>query len=124
VRYEQPIHLTRMAAESELESGSAQRVRDALISLALNDPDWRWVQDVCLRFASDPDASIRAISATSLGHLARIHGALDLARVLPVLRKLLEAPETAGYAETALDDIGQFIGDENAESSDPSQTGR
>jgi hypothetical protein len=110
MKYENPPLLTRAIAEIELDSGNAHRIRDALIAVALNDPDWHWVQEICLRFATSSDTSIRAICATSLGHIARIHRQLDLARVLPVLKAMTSDPETAGYAESALDDIEMFIG--------------
>jgi hypothetical protein len=45
-----------------------------------------------------------------LGHLARIHGQLDLERVEPRLRELRADPEVAGSAEDALDDIERFMG--------------
>lgn len=101
--------------DAELDSGDPERIREALVSLSLNDPDWSRVQELCLKYAASPDAGIRAICATCLGHLARIHGHLDLDRVLPVLRTLIDDPLTEGYAETAFDDLNMFIGREEIE---------
>lgn len=105
MKFEQPVGVSKEAARRELESGSVTRMSEALVSLALHEPDWVWVQEWCFRL-SDHDAwEIRAISATCLGHLARIHRRLDLERALPILAHLQKDVRTAGYAETALDDI-------------------
>lgn len=105
LKYEEVTPISRREAIASLGSDDGNRVCDALVRVAFHDSDWRWVQDQCICLSLDQRASVRAISATCLGHLARIHGALDNEKVLPVLRKLLEDPETRGYAEDALDDI-------------------
>ena len=96
-------------AKVVLSSGDIEKSCEVLVAVALNEPDWRWVQEKCLEAASNADPRIRCISATCLGHLARIHGELDLARVLPVLAALCDDPETQGCAEDALSDIKMFI---------------
>jgi hypothetical protein len=102
-----------VVAKAEFEQifvhGSASDIREALVFLAMNEKDWRWIQDKCLAFTSHDDATIRSVAATCLGHLARIHKQLDLERVLPRLEALLKDPATAGYAETALDDVNHFL---------------
>ena len=81
----------------------------ALIRLALHDPDPDYVQDVCLGYVTDSRVWVRRNSATSLGHIARLHRRLDLTRVVPALLSLAEDPEAASWAEAALDDINVFI---------------
>ena len=44
-----------------------------------------------------------------LGHVARIHGHLDLDRCLPAIRGLLADEATRGKAEDALADIRAFV---------------
>jgi hypothetical protein len=81
----------------------------ALVSLAYHDPDWRWVQDLCLRLLNDPDVGMRGIAVLCLGHLARIHGQLDLTRVLPALRRLRDDEEVSARVADAIDDINTFV---------------
>jgi hypothetical protein len=100
----------RAASESALSGSDSAAICRALVDAALHDPDWAWVQEHCLRLLASSDSEVRGVAATSLGHLARIHGMLDLDRVEPRLRELRNDPEVRGRAEDALDDIQQFMG--------------
>lgn len=110
MKYHDPPVLDRERAVEELKSGVPERIGEALVSVALHDADSRWVQEQCLELASHPSAAVRSISATCLGHVARIHRELELERVLPVLAELRLSPETEGAAQDALDDIEMFLG--------------
>ena len=83
---------------------------ETLVRVALRDSDWWWVQEHCLRLTAATDPDVRRVAATCLGHLARIHGQLDLDRVEPRLRELRADAEVCGSAKDALDDIQQFMG--------------
>ena len=111
MKYEAPRVLTKEEAEDVFATGTPHDICGALVSAALNEEDWSWVQEKCLAFAAHEESSVRAIAATCLGHVARIHRKLDLNRVLPALETLRKDPATSGYAETALDDIGMYIRD-------------
>jgi hypothetical protein len=108
--YEAMHPISRDEAERMAASGDANAICRAIISLALFNDDWRWVQDWCLHLAEDERSQVRGCAATSLGHLARIRGVLDLERVIPVLEELTEDHEVGGIAEDALGDIRMFIG--------------
>jgi hypothetical protein len=73
----------RPELEVLLESGKQSAIIEALLIAAYYDPDWRWVQGVCLRFLDDTDVWVKTNAATCLGHIARIHKNLDLELVLP-----------------------------------------
>jgi hypothetical protein len=88
----------RAAAESALSGSDSAAICRALVDAALHDPDWAWVQEHCLRLLTSSDSEVRGVAATCLGHVARIHGMLDL------------DPEVRDRAEDALDDIQQFMG--------------
>jgi hypothetical protein len=109
--YEEPKHITLAEAVVLFTSENADLscIRESLVFLALNESDWSFVQEWCLRFLEHEDWTVRAVSATCLGHIARIHRTLDVARVLLKLRPLLEDSVTAGYAQTAIEDIEQFV---------------
>jgi len=110
LRYVEPEPIDREVAEVVLQGSDSAKICHTLVSVALHDPDWRWVQEHCLRLLAAADPELRRIAATCLGHLARIHGELDLDRVEPRLHELRNDPEVGGYAENALDDIQQFMG--------------
>jgi hypothetical protein len=109
MRYHEVQPMSREDEQAALATGDADRVIDALLSAAYHDPDWRWVQEQCLRFARHRDAAIRRVAVICLGHLARIHRRLDTAAVLPVLDDLAGDPAVAGQVEEALDDIRLFV---------------
>jgi HEAT repeat protein len=82
------------------------------VALAYHDSDVGWVQDLCLSLLADHDPGVRGTAALCLGHLARIHGTLDLHRVVPALKALLNDPEVRGTVMDAMDDIQIFIKDQ------------
>ncbi len=108
MRYHEVQPMSREDEQAAFATEDADRVIDALLSAAYHDPDWRWVQGQCLRFARHRDAAIRRVAVICLGHLARIHRRLDTAAVLPVLDELTHDPAVAGQVEAALDDIRLF----------------
>jgi len=44
-----------------------------------------------------------------LGHVARIHGQLDVQKCVPAIRELLDDARTRGKAEDALEDIETYV---------------
>ena len=103
--YEQPSKISRAEAEAELSSLDSNRISEALVRLALWDSDWRWVQNQCLYWIQHGDTDVSGTALTCLGHLARIHGILDLGAVLPIIRHAIKREELTGRAEDALSDI-------------------
>jgi HEAT repeat protein len=109
--YQEPYPITREEADSAFASGDPEQIADTLVNAAFHDPDWQWVQAKCLGFARSNAAAVRYIAATCLGHVARIHRQLDLDKVAPVLKELLNDPEiyVRGSAEDAIEDIKIFM---------------
>ena len=112
MKYEriEPIDKTR--AKKLLANGDRDAICRTLVSVAMFESDRRWAQAQCLRFAKHADSFVRGVAATCLGHLARIHGAIDEDDVVPVVRELLHDsdPETRGKAQDALSDFSTFLG--------------
>ncbi|GAA2343428.1 hypothetical protein GCM10010170_028300 [Dactylosporangium salmoneum] len=98
----------RTAKVAALRSRHLSDALDAMLALAYYEPDRPWVEGL-LRAATTPgnDPQIRRLAATCLGHVARIHGAVDAASVA-ALHQLLADPELSGTAEDALGDIESF----------------
>lgn len=92
-------------------SGDSAEISRTLVTLALSDPDWRKVEAYCLDFLDHPDAGIRMVAATCIGHLARIHQQLDLDLVLPALYRHQSDPGkyVAGNVDNALSAIERFM---------------
>ncbi len=115
MRYEAPQPINRSEAERIFAGNDEAAICNALVGVAFYDPDWKWVQTLCLKFLETPDTSkgVRSLAATCLGHVARIHRIIDLDIVVPLLESLLDDPEM-GTAGDALDDIRVFITDNEA----------
>lgn len=109
MRYEKPEPIGRKEALDAIASGNPELVCDAIIRLALNDPDGHWAEEVSLALIGSEDPNVRAVAATALGHVARIHGEITVRLVVPALKRLLRDPRTAGRAEDALSDIAIFV---------------
>lgn len=97
----------------DLERARADRdvptIREATIALALTVPDRQWMERQLVELMRDADGSVRSIAALAVGHLARVHGQIDLELLMPVLQDLLEDSEAGGNAADALDDIVTFV---------------
>ncbi|MEV8438341.1 hypothetical protein AB0425_13265 [Actinosynnema sp. NPDC051121] len=92
-----------------IESDDVRLATQSLLELTYNDPDGEWVEQVVLKHLDTRyDDQLRALAATCLGHVARIHGRITRRTVVPTLRALLSDPGLAGRAQDALDDIDQF----------------
>jgi hypothetical protein len=92
-----------------LRSGDPQGIQDALLSAAYYDPEWPWVQAQCLAFSHHVDASVRRISVTCLGHVARIHRQLDLEPVLKRLSEMKADAAVSAAVQDSIDDIKLFM---------------
>jgi len=115
MKYEELQPIPRLQAEELLASDDADTVCRTLISAALFEEDWRWVESMCLQMAHDPRPAVRGCAMTGLGHVARIHGLLNLDVVIPLLERLVSDPAIGGRAEDALDDIRRFASQPSAE---------
>jgi hypothetical protein len=109
VQFEHLPVLSREELHRQFESDSPDRVAHALISAAFHEPDWAWVQDWCIRLADHADPNVRRVAIVSLGHIARIHHALDLGHVVPLLASKSKQLDIAGTVEDTLSDIRMFV---------------
>jgi hypothetical protein len=109
MRYEEITAITRSEAEIILRQDLPEIIPVTLVRLAYYEPDWKWVQDTCITFSTHRNVWVRRVCATCFGHLARIHGKLEMENVSPVLNRLLLDPEVKGEAEDAIEDIKIFL---------------
>jgi hypothetical protein len=101
-------NLSKERILERLKSDNVRVVTDALLYATFNLDDWVWVQDECLKLADHHNADIKGLSVTCLGHLSRMHSAIDKDRVIPVLLDKLNDSDIAGRVRDALDDIEMF----------------
>jgi hypothetical protein len=112
MKYETIEAISKDQAERLLAKDDRESICRTLLSVAMFEPDRHWAQSQCLRFAVNEDSFVRGVAATCLGHLARIHGAIDEDEVIPVVRQLLQDhdPVTRGSAEDAISDFSIYLG--------------
>src|SRR5689334_9179629 len=91
---DQPGPMSQEDAEAAFSGGDPYLIKRTLLAITWHDPDWRWVQWHCIKFTAHADEEVRAVAARCLGHLAQVHGELDLALALPVLRALQRDPSS------------------------------
>jgi hypothetical protein len=113
VAYKETVENNQQMKEQaavKLTSVNPSVVTEALLDITFNISDWEWVQNQCLRLISNPNEDIRGLALTCLGHIARIHAAIDKSKVFPVLRQIVsQDAAVAGRAEDALDDIEMLV---------------
>jgi len=109
MKYVEPKEISREDAETAFKSGSPAAICHALVNLTYFEEDWRWVQDLCLRYAQDSDKQIAGAAISCLGHIARIHKKIDREKVVPMLTSFKEDSSLKGRAEDALEDISIFV---------------
>ncbi|WP_033838261.1 hypothetical protein [Mesorhizobium loti] len=106
--YEDVRDLDRSQTYKDLLQGDVMdRVR-AILSISQQD-DWHFAQDVCFKYARSPDPDIRNISITGLGHIARIHGAINMGSVWKLVGNLRHTGRDDSAIEDMLSDIMVFV---------------
>ncbi len=113
MRYHDVVPISKEEAQSAFQGEDSERICDALVRIAYHDPDWKWVQEQCIRFSRHADPDVRGLALTCFGHLARIHQKLDLLVVMPILEEALNDPIVGGRAGDALDDIEIYLQQES-----------
>ena len=99
----------RDAAIEAFATGDAETICHALVAVAFHESDWQWSQERCLELLENEDPNVSSLAAACLGHVARIHKALDKERVVSALRNRMSDDRISGSIEDALDDIEMFV---------------
>lgn len=96
------------------KNGSEEEITRTLIDVATSpENDRKSVETWCLHFARSDSLTVAKAAVISLGHLARIHRAISVDSVCPVLETLRKTDDRglAGIVEDAEDDIRMFCSD-------------
>lgn len=113
MKYDPAPPISRVDALLAFKSDDVKVICGALVRMVFHEDDWQWAQDRCLEMVDHPAGDVKLVAVTCLGHVARIHGTLDIGRVLPVLRSLSTQTRFVGRVGDAMDDIRRFV-DPNA----------
>ena len=100
---------TREEIVSSLSSGSSQEIRDALISAAYWDEDWRWAEQQLVNFSVHHDDLVLWAVIAGVGFIAAFHGEITKETVLPILNRLKDRPALSGDVEETLAEIDHFV---------------
>jgi hypothetical protein len=94
-----------------LSGGNPLDIRNALVSAAYWEDDWRWAQEQLIKFADSPDALVLWAVATGFSFIAAFNGEIDQQKVSLVLQRLKKIEDTvvAAAAQEAEEDIEHFV---------------
>ena len=87
---------TPRAVEKAIQADDADALLRAVVAVSMTDLDWRYAQNLCIHLSSHENANVRGNAVLGFGHIARVHGHLERARVQPIIR-------------TALHDVDEFV---------------
>ncbi len=105
---------SRDALRAALVQGDPADIGRSLLAVVNADPDRLWLESECLELLGHPDAEVRGLAATSIGHIARIHGRLR-SQTIEQLRTAMRDPAISGRVEDALADLAMFLNGEDTE---------
>jgi len=112
MEYEPIPELSVDEVEAAIRRNLPRELLTAVLSAAVYGRDLEWAQGVCLRLATHEHFNVRGNAIVGFGHLARLHGRLDRAVVLPIIEAGLADPDeyVRGHADSAADDVEHFLG--------------
>jgi hypothetical protein len=112
LEYEKIPKMSRAEIDDAVARDQYPAVSQAVISAALFSDDLEWAQELCLRLALHQEVLVRGSAILGLGHLARIHGHLDRARVEPVVAIALQGSDSylRAQADDTADDLQAYLG--------------
>jgi hypothetical protein len=108
--YRDPQPITPNELELIIAAGSPVQICAALVDGVHSIADYEWLEVQCLKLLSSDNTDVQGVAITCIGHLARLHGKLNLHAVSTVLAKTFEEkPELRGRIDDAIDDIRVFM---------------
>ncbi len=102
----------RRSVEDAVDNDDVSALPHAIVAAVLNDHDWHYLQDLCIRMSAHTNYSVLGVAILGFGHIARIHQELDQELVQPIISSALRHTDSyvRGQAQNAADDTGQFLG--------------
>ena len=108
LRYEAPSEISKAEFLRAIEAGVVSVVCQAIVSAVHYIEDYGWLVDQFTLLLDHSDESVRGVTATCVGHLARLHSNSDRAQLLLLLERRLSDPLIVGQVEDAIDDVNMY----------------
>ena len=110
MQYEELSPISREeATEAFAHDDDTYSTCQSLLRIALHEEDWSWALERIVRYLGNPNPEVRAVAVSSIGYLVRIHRAIDVRHVLPMLYALQADAYVAPRVRDTLEDIRQFV---------------
>ncbi|WP_017662958.1 hypothetical protein [Baaleninema simplex] len=108
MQYEDTPKLTKEDFIIQVKNASQEELCLLLLGIyELND--WKWIQSTYLDYLKHQDKWVASAAIIGLGHLARVHGEIEVKKVVSCLEKVAQCrPELEGKVEDAISDINMF----------------
>ena len=102
--------LTQAEALEKLANREPENVAEALVAIGLHEESYEFAAETIMREGGEKDRVIRGAALVALAHLARVHRNIPDEAIDLVRAGLKDSDEyIRGQAQTALDDIEQFV---------------
>jgi len=113
--YKEPKRVTKHEMLFLLRSEKIPAICEAMVGLAYHEKDWEWCQNLFIKLIKDlsQNDEILRTAIICIGHIARIHRAINKAAVFEAFSVLREKGKFEGYIEDAISDIDLFVSDES-----------
>jgi hypothetical protein len=106
-----PVAPSRVLVLLESCGEETGELQEALVALALHEPDLTSAYEIIVRAGRDARPQVRATAILCLGHLARIHGTLPDDEVVSIITAGLQDEDelVRGQSENAASDLEVFL---------------
>jgi|GEM_PF-2303991 len=108
LRYRAPSDIGKTKFLEIIAEDVVALVCQAIVDAVHNIEDYNWLLAQFIGLLSHPNEQVRGVTATCIGHLARLNPEADREQLLSILRPLLSDPSITGQVEDAIDDVCTF----------------
>jgi hypothetical protein len=111
-KYEELNGWSREMVERAITDDDPDALLRAVIAVSMYEKEWKYAQDVCVRLSNHRHFNVRGNAVLGFGHIARVHGNLDRALVMPIILAALNDQDgyVRGHAEDTKADTEHFLG--------------
>jgi len=107
--YADPTCINKSEFLNVMHSGTVESKCDAIVRAVHHIADYKWLVDQFSCLVHHPDKQVKGVSATCVGHLARLHNSACRKTLLSILEPLLSDEEIFGRVEDAIDDVNTYL---------------
>lgn len=91
-----------------LKTNKSEKIISAIIGAINGVEDWKWLQDLCLKYIDHSDYWVSKTAISGLGDISRIYKSLEKEKVVERL-KMISNSKLLGIVDSTLDDISLFV---------------